>query len=259
MLRRTTVHVALCSLLVVLAVPTAMAQSNWSSLQAQGYKLPKRWGVGVSYYNQTQPYEIDTLSIGLPGWDPTVAAGLPVDNDTTSMHATFDYWLAPYLNVMAMAGNIDGETAVATSSLQLPLPLGDLTVDYNGFMYGAGLTLAGGWEKMFATLTAQYTNTDLDLADSSVNAWVLTPKIGLNFDTLSVWVGAMYQDAEERHRGTYTIPPLGTVPFDVTLHEKEPWNYLLGLSLGLGEHWVLIGEGGFGDRDAYLARLEYRW
>jgi hypothetical protein len=31
------------------------------------------------------------------------------------------------------------------------------------------------------------------------------------------------------------------------------------LSLGLGEHWLLIGEGGFGDRDAYLARLEYRW
>jgi hypothetical protein len=257
--RKVAVILALCALAVVLSAPTAMAQSNWSSLQAKGYKLPERWGVGVSYYNQKQPYEIDTLVIGLPGWDPSLAYGLPVDNDTTSMHATFDYWLAPYLNVMAMAGNIDGETAVATSSLQLPVPLGDLTVDYNGFMYGAGLTLAGGWKKMFATLTAQYTNTDLDLADSSVNAWVLTPKVGLNFDALSVWVGAMYQDAEERHQGAYTIPPLGTVPFDVTLHEKEPWNYLVGLSLGLGEHWVLIGEGGFGDRDAYLVHLEYRW
>jgi hypothetical protein len=215
---RTAVLAALGLLVAVLAVPAAIAQSSWSSLQARGIKLPKRWGVGVSYYNQTQPYEIDTLSIGLPGWDPALADGLPVDNDTTSMHATFDYWLAPYLNVMAMAGNIDGETAVATSSLPLPLPLGDIMVDYSGFMYGAGLTLAGGWEKAFATLTAQYTNTDLDVADSSVKAWILTPKVGLSFDALAVWVGAMYQDAEERHRGTYTIPPLGAVPFDVTLH-----------------------------------------
>ncbi len=259
MFRRTAAFVPFCLLLVVVAAPTAMAQSSWSSLQARGIKLPKRWGVGVSYYNQTQPYEIDTLSIGLPGWDPSLAYGLPVDNDTTSMHATFDYWLAPYFNVMVLAGNIDGETAVQTSSLPLPLPLGDITVDYDGFMYGAGMTLAGGWEKMFATLTAQYTNTDLDLADSSVEAWIVTPKVGLTFDTLSVWVGAMYQDAEERHVGEYAIPPLGTVPFDVTLHEGEPWNYLLGLSLGLGEHWLLIAEGGFGDRDAYLARLEYRW
>lgn len=259
MLRRIAVPAALCALLVVLAAPTAMAQSSWASLQARGIKLPKRWGVAVAYYNQKQPYEIDTLSVGLPGWDPSLAYGLPVDNDTTSMHAEFDYWLAPYLDVLVMAGNIDGRTAVHTAGLQLPVPLGDLTVDYSGFMYGAGLTLAGGWDKWFAALTGQYTNTDLDLADSSVEAWVLTPKVGLTFDTLSVWVGAMYQDAQERHQGAYTIPPLGSVPFDVTLYEKEPWNYLVGVSLGLGEHWQLIGEGGFGDRDAYLVNLQYRW
>jgi len=69
----------------------------------------------------------------------------------------------------------------------------------------------------------------------------------------------MYQVVDEQHRGVATIPLLGSFPFDVALEEEEPWNYLVGVTAGLGGHWVLTLEGFFGTRDAALVTLDYRW
>jgi hypothetical protein len=44
----------------------------------------------------------------------------------------------------------------------------------------------------------------------------------------------------------------------VELNEKESWNYLIGGTASLAEHWVLILQGGFGERDSALVTLEYR-
>ena len=41
-------------------------------------------------------------------------------------------------------------------------------------MYGGGATLAFGGKGWFATLTYDLTETDLDVATSSVSAWVVT-------------------------------------------------------------------------------------
>jgi hypothetical protein len=224
--------------------------------------MPRPFGIGVTLYNQTQDYSIVTLQATLAGLDLGQLPDLEVTNRTETPHLKLDYWVLPYLNVFALVGDVDGKTTVDLSGVDLgfPLPITSLTVDYSGTFYGGGATLAGGGERLFATLTYDYTETDLDVSTSSVKAWVLTPKLGLHWGTTAaIWFGAMYQDAQEIHQGVFDIPYLGAVPYYVELEEKDSWNGVLGGSAELGEHWVLIMEGGFGNRKTALTSLEYRF
>ena len=242
--------------LVIVAGGTVAAWGQSSSEVAMRNSL----GIGLTLYNQTQPYEIANLTVQIPGIDPATLTNLDVDNDTTSYHLRIDYWLFPFLNVFGLVGQIEGKTDVDLQGIDIGLPVGlsNLTIDYDGTVYGGGAVLAVGGAHWFGALAYDYTETDLDVATSSVKATVVTPKIGYHFDRGAVWVGAMHQDAEEIHEGTYTLPYLGAVPFRVELNEKDPWNYLIGGTAGLGKGWVLILQGGFGTRSSALVTLEYR-
>ena len=226
-----------------------------------GDSMPLPWGIGLTLYNQNQPYKIVNLEVPIAGIDIGAAEGLKVYNDTTSYHFKFDYWLLPFLNVYLLGGFIDGTTTVELGNVDLGLPirLNDIRVDYDGFMYGGGVTLAYGGEKWFTSVTYDLTRTDLDLTDSSVQGWVLAPRVGLVFKGAAVYVGAMYQQAEETHEGIFEMPYLGAVPFRVELEQAEDWNYVVGMIAGLSEHWNLNFEGGFGERKSILAYLEYRF
>ncbi len=250
------VHVVAIVIVGCLLFRTTIA----SSASLKDIKIPNKLGLGLSVYNQTQPYRIDTLELGVPGLDPTLIEGLDVHNETTSTHFRVDYWVLPFLNIFGLVGQIDGQTEVDLQGIDLGLPiqLDDLVVPTDGTVYGVGLVLAVGGERWFGAVAYDYNETDLDVADSSVKAQVVTPKLGLHFDRGAVWVGAMYQDIEERHVGVFELPRVGEIPFDVTLSGSQPWNYVIGGTAGLSKHWVLILQGGFGDRKSALVTLEYR-
>jgi hypothetical protein len=225
------------------------------------FEIPNPFGIGMSFYSQTQPYQITSLQVQFPGFDPSVLSDFTVSNRTNSYHLRFDYWILPFLNVFGLVGDLDGKTRVNVGELDIGLPvdLGELTIDTSGTTYGVGLVLAVGGEKWFATVAYDYTENDLDVATSSVRGQVIAPKIGLRTKSGAIWIGAMHQDAEEIHEGVFELPFVGPVPFRVELEEAEPWNYLLGATTGIGEHWVVILQAGFGDRDSALVTLEYRF
>ncbi len=258
--RRIAIVAFSVAALFVAAATPAGAQNAASEL-GEGHQLPLPWGIGLTLYDQTQPYKIVSLSVPLARIDIGAAENLQVDNEVTSYHFKFDYWLLPFLDVYVLGGMIDGATTVKLSDVDLGLPilLNDLRVDYDGYVYGGGATLAVGGKAWFGSLTYDLTRTDLDTTSSTVKAWVLTPRIGLVFEDAVVYVGAMYQQAEESHEGIFEMPYLGEVPFSVVLEQAQAWNYVVGMAAGLSEHWVLNFEGGFGDRKAALAALEYRF
>ncbi len=239
----------------------AWGQNEGIDVATRGHKMPMKWGVGFTIYNQTQPYDIVNLMVPLAGLDIGAAEDLTIENNTDSYHFKFDYWLAPFLNVYLLGGYIDGTTNVKLSDVDLGLPirLNDIRIDYSGIMYGGGLTLAFGGKGWFTTLTYDITRTDLDVTTSSVQGWVLTPRVGLVFGGAAVWVGAMYQQAEETHEGIWEMPYIGQVPYYVELQQSKPWNYQIGMIAGLSEHWNLTLEGGVGSRKSVLANLEYRF
>jgi hypothetical protein len=237
------------------------AQNEGLEVGDRGHKLPMKWGIGFTIYNQNQPYDIVTLEVPLAGLDIGAAEGLEIQNNTDSYHFKFDYWVLPFLNVYLLGGQIDGNTTVKLSNVDLGLPilLNDIKIDYSGIMYGGGVTLAFGGQGWFTTLTYDITRTDLDVTSSSVQGWLVTPRVGLVFEGAAIWVGAMYQQAEETHEGIWEMPYLGLVPYYVELQQAEPWNYQIGMTAGLSKHWNLILEGGVGSRKSVLAHLEYRF
>ena len=240
----------------------AFAQSDAQGNDEQA--MPKPWGVGLSYYQQSQPYGIESLELsGLP---PAVAGlidpkQISASNFTETTHVTFDYWVLPFLDLQLLAGTITSNTDVQLSKVNIGMPLQDLHVRSKGNVYGGGITLVYGYEQVFGTLTAQYTSSNLDELDSSVKAYVLTPKIGMKLGTqAAAYLGAMYQKPQEKHTGTYLVPPFpAPLHYSVTLTNENKWGYLAGVNYGFTENWVLTVEGGFGKRKSVLAHLDYRW
>lgn len=222
-------------------------------------ELPRPFGVGITVYGQSQDYDIDRLSFNAPGLvvNPDV---LEIDNQIQEVNLKLDYWVAPFLNVFAIVGQLDGKTRVDLSAARLPIPLTNITIDYDGEVYGGGITAAVGGERWFASLTGIYTDTNLSGDfNSTVTALVVSPKVGLHGDRGAVWIGAMYQQAEEEHSGKITVPFVGAVDFAVKLQEKDSTNFLVGMAAGLTEHWHLELEGGTAGRLSGSVGLTYRF
>ena len=216
-------------------------------------RLPSPVGVGVNYYRQTQGYDLSSLRVNVLPGDLAALEGIEIENDVTEMNVKLDYWLLPFLNVFGIVGSVDGETDVETDLIP------GLSVDYEGVVYGGGVTLAGGWDDYFITLTAALMETELDTSTSSINAWILSPKVGMAGRYGAVWIGAMFQQTDEQHEGNIVVPIYDSVDYDVEFEQKESWNGSVGITTGIGKNWQIDLEGGFGDRMHASFSTTYRF
>jgi len=268
MLRIRPIAVAVVALVVALPSLAAAGEPVWGKDLVAGKTFPLPFGIGLTSYSQDQDYAIDKLVVGLPGFGALPSGLIRVDNEIDEVNARFDAWLLPYLNVFGILGTLDGETRVDFTALPLAslgIPFERVTIDYEGEVYGAGVVLAGGTERLFAALTAIATETNLSGDfDSSAKAVVVTPRFGFHCPRGALFAGAMYQGVEESHRGTIGLPlipgaPLVQVPFEVELSQQDDWNWLVGGSYSFTPHWVFSAEGGFGDREHVDVALTYRF
>lgn len=269
----------------LLAAPfTARADALFGNDMAGDRYLPRTWGIGVDYFDMSQPYQIDSLSLVgtlntpggpvtvdlaavlLMGQDPNV---LDIDNDIRHGDIKIDVWVLPFLNVFGIYGQIDGDTQIDLRALGLPLPpqTNNLTVSYDGDVYGGGIVLAFGGDSWFGSITATATDTSLggDF-NSSVSTTAIQPRVGLRFgDHTEVWLGGYFIDSEEKHSGTIDLD-LGLIGgnvedavFAVDLSQQEDFNFSIGTHMMLSEAWEATVEVGAGDRRTVLANFTYRF
>ena len=249
---------------------------------AAGHELPLSLGVSANVFFLEQNMEAQSISIDIPPLPlPTglveLPPGLPATADNlesraTSTTAKLDAWLLPFLNVYGVAGYVDGETSA--SGFSIDAPIGELanylpnsfTLAYSGPVYGGGVTLAAGYNQFFASVDANYTESDLDIGDSNIEAFVIAPRVGITGElgglSGSLYVGAMYQDVDENQNGTVNFPIGGNpvpVGYDVISEAEEQWNYLVGANLKAGESWNYGIEVGFSKRTHVMATLNYRF
>ena len=249
---------------------------------AAGHELPLSLGVSANVFFLEQNMAAQSISIDIPPLPlPTglveLPPGLPatagnLESRATSTTAKLDAWLLPFLNVYGVAGYVDGETVASGFSVSgLPPALASLlpnsfSIAYSGPVYGAGITLAAGYNQFFASLDANYTESDLDIGDSTIEAFIISPRIGItgNLGGLegSLYVGAMYQDIDENQNGTVNFPVAGQslpVGYDVISEAEDKWNYLVGANLKASESWNYGIEVGFSERTHVMATLNYRF
>ncbi len=251
--------------LVLLMPITATAESRLPFLKDKvgDIELPRPWGIGIDFYTMDQDYDIDFLSFDLPGISLDDPSLLKVTNDVQHFDIKFDVWILPFLNLFAILGHVESDTVIDLSKAPvqgLPFPLGKLPVTTKGTVTGLGITLAYGGENWFTTVTATRTETDLSgNFDSNVDSTTIQPRIGVVRGPWQYWVGGLYLDVEETHKGTVPLPVLGNVPFDVVLGGSDEWNTTLGARHVFSEHAALTFEVGFGDRSHTLFNFTYRF
>jgi hypothetical protein len=256
--------------LLLLAPLTTLAQEDRSGPLFMKELLGDReffepWGIGLDFYTMEQDYALKTLQFSLPGVGIVDPSKIQVTNELQHYDLKLDVWLTPFLNVFGLVGRVDADTLVDFSQAEivgLPFPLGTLPVSYDGTVYGLGINLLYGSDRWFAALNNTWTDTSLggDF-DSSVTSFTSQPRIGLIFGKWTTWVGGMYLDAEEKHRGTISLPIPGIppVPFNVELESMDHWNYAVGVGHVFSPKVTLYLELGFGDRDHTLFNFTYRF
>lgn len=231
---------------------------------AQGHELPKPFGVGVDFFTMDQKYDITNLAFTLPGVSLNDPSVIDVKNEVWEADLKFDAWVLPFLNVFGILGRIEGDTQVDLRAVPLPqIPganLGILPVDYDGEVYGGGLTLAVGGEHWFASLTGTYAKSSLNGDfDSEVKSATWQPRVGYITGRWTFFVGGYHIEAEENHHGAIALPGLGTVPFSVELESADKFNFSGGVHYQLNDSLETTLELGGGNRQTTLFNFTWRF
>jgi hypothetical protein len=240
----------------------------------RGYELPLPFGVSAIYTYIKRDIEVNDLRIGVNG-APVQSVSRFVNLGSTSEVdagvSRFDAWLLPFVNVYALLGYIHNESNTrGTVTIPSLRPPGSQTFDFagettlDGFLGGAGLTLAAGYRDFFLMADANYTQTDMGF-DDRFHALIVSFRTGWNGKLCHVptrlWVGAMYWDTENTAKATVDVPGVGAVSFEADQGPLHPWNASVGASVAFASHWEGAVEYGFNLRDVQVvaASLTFRF
>ncbi|WP_305811844.1 TonB-dependent receptor [Photobacterium leiognathi] len=244
--------------------------------QALGYELPKPIGFNLSYMALEQNIDVNSIDLkGLPIWVPELDMQAEQGSQTSEvLTLRADMWLFPFLNLYVLGGKMTGtsETAVNVHNKFLgDYRIDNFKLDLDGYLYGGGVVLAGGYKQIFGLVDISYTETELTVIDGSISAWVISPRIGYDFYQqglpLRVWGGAMYQNVEQSLSGKLSdlnLPPfIENIAKNGTFHIEQqlstPWNPILGMQYQINPSLYLLAEAGFGDRTSLFTSIDFRF
>ena len=279
--------------------------------RARGYSLPLPFGVGVNYMNMRQDISVDSIALSglnfrgypIPNDMFDIGVGNTRERSKTE-NLRLDMWVFPFLNVYGILGHTKGSSVsqISVNSDPSRYPAGtilhpnpdhivsqavhagyesgalqdlEFKLNFEGTTYGAGFTLAGGYQDWFALVDTNYTQTSFDILDGKISALTVSPRVGYRFSLqgiagpshLSIWVGSMYQDVEQEFKGNLSdlnLPSeLDSVVqngrFDVKQHLTSPWNMLVGAQYDITQNFNILTEFGFNERNSFFISGEYRF
>lgn len=264
--------------------------------RARGYDIPEPFGASYSYMNLRQDIIVDKIGFEASGWAAmsdvvTVDVGHTREKSETHL-LKLDSWVFPFLNLYGVYGKTKGTSSTTINQVIVdfgfPFPVAQnekFNLDFKGNTYGAGFTLAGGYNQFFGTFDLNYTKTNLDILDGDIKALVISPRVGYEFvfsplisgqgnTKLQVWTGAMYQDITQRFRGDVSklsLPgklndflnspdlDIGNVKFDVEQHLAHKWSQTVGARLEVTRNFNVITELGFNNRNSFFVSGEFRF
>lgn len=238
-------------------------QRGW--YEARSIELPRRFGVAMNFIFMERDIEVTDVTVKVGNRPPesiSDRANFDVANRTTLSMMRFDAWVLPFLDLYAMAGQARTDTSLV-ASFEIAPPIGDpipVVVEQNsrvdGPLYGGGATLVVGHGAFFAMLDANYSRSDLDLFDGTIDALLLSGRVGWFRDTglgqWRVWTGLMYLDSSRTLTITTDIPVFGPTEVEVEQRPVNPTTLELGGSLSINRHWEILVEVGSNFDDAFL-------
>jgi hypothetical protein len=161
-----------------------------------GFYLPNPYSLSAIYVNTRQDLVVENLRVAVgvdaPPAGPAVSLPAVTFSDASARNQTVqfkaDAWSFPFMNVFLVGGYVDGkgglDVNIDLDALFPDVGAGPGTVSgrakptYQGSTLGIGTNLAAGWENYFTVLSIACAYLDLDIVDSRVEAWNISPRIG---------------------------------------------------------------------------------
>jgi hypothetical protein len=238
-------------------------QRGW--YEHRGIELPLPFGIGMNFIYMERDIEVTDVTVTVGDRPPESIAGrasFDVSNRTSLSMVRFDAWVLPFLDLYVMAGETRTDTSLL-ASFEIAPPVGapipvvvEQNSRVNGPLYGGGATLVVGHGAFFAMLDANYARSDLELFDGTIDALLLSGRVGWHRDTglgqWRVWTGVMYLDSSRTLTITTDIPVFGQAVVEVDQRPVNPTTLELGGSLSINRRWDILVELGSNFDDAFL-------
>lgn len=236
---------------------------------AEGQELPKTYGLNIDLLSMQQNYDIDRFRLDLPAFNLIDTTTIKIESKTDYSALKFDTWLFPFLNAFVMLGKVNGSTAVILENVQvpeLPVSFNNININIDGDVFGGGLSAVIGGKQWFSSLTASYSENNLDgELSSKIKTWSIMPRVGTRLEKTDVWLTAMYLDLSEDHSGridlgvTTSFGSLPPVNFDLSLKPTQSVNYGIGARYNFSDRLNASLELTFGDREHQFLNLNWRF
>lgn len=257
-----------------------------------GFDLPKPYGIAIIPAWIKQDLVLKDLAISFNNGPMTkidfVDFGSPqVENQ--ALQVKLDAWVFPFMNVFTTFGWFNGKANIPLKvegtdlfpSLCSVTPASPLCVrtysaiarpEYEGRNIALGVNLAMGWDRFFVTLPITYAWTDVNILDTTVTAFNISPRFGVTGDLgrwgiIAPFLGVNYLSAEVDLAGRVTFETPGgpsgdttTVDFEINQSNKDKINYLLGFNWDFSKTWSVMAEAGIGgSRQSFISAVTFRF
>jgi len=248
-------------------------------LTAKGYHLPQPVGLTLVTTYVEQDLTLQNLRISDDGQNfapvPFVAFD-GAESKALALEVKIDAWILPFLNVYGILGVMDGEgkipvqinigglldatgSALCAGVIKPPICSQDVNIEadpkYQGYNYGLGIVLAGGYESFFVAVPITLVKSDLDIVSSEITSLAAEVLLGFSFKlnngaVLEVFGGASYLDVDYLATGFAPLsqinPILPDINYELDAQNSDKWNYILGGQYALSDKWQLQFQIGFG-------------
>jgi len=214
---------------------------HWSGLplmsdlaKENGIKLPEPFGLSATYFVINRPSRVTKVQAGVNDGGLTELPSLAFEANAKvqSTIARLDAWVLPMLNVYLLGGYVWNESSV---DMILDLP-GAPNTAFNagghleGPLYGAGVTLAGGYGNYFMVLDFNWSTVVLGGLDE-MDAKLLTGRVGYRMtnvswaDEVRFYIATTYWDTARTISGSIPINggPINSIQYAVDQEPVDPW------------------------------------
>jgi len=244
-----------------------------------GYVLPRTFGFDVFTHVQKEKMQFTNLAVGF-NQDSLINLNDFFDFPNSKVDQTVglamgraDMWVFPFLDIMVLAG-------VGESYIHAPLRLDEelkqqledwgwligidsvpdevlIETNVTARILGGGLTLAWGYKNFNISVNGMFMATQLQEANTTNKALVISPLVGYHTRWFNVMAGAQAQFYETRVLGSFLLPQ-GSLYYDVDFVARN-WNFIAGLYKGgIWNHFNFAAQFGFGSRKSMTVIIGYR-
>jgi hypothetical protein len=204
-----------------------------SKLVEKGFSVQYPVGAMLNFMGGEQKVDITDLKVGFNDMEPVPLDFIKFGDVKAHMQSAttrLDLWILPFVDLYGILGLVQAKTNV---NINAPFRFSS-EADFKGYVMGLGTTLAGGYHGIITITDINYTWTHMDKLDEAVKSFMITPRVGYNFQfrekpgkSVAAWVGVTGFFVNQGTSGAIDLadlkPSMDPAQAQKIIDETEQW------------------------------------